>query len=77
MLLSRSLKWEISPENQGVTISNGKVKAGSNAKEGIYKITVTSKSDETIKGEFEVLVSDNAIKKIVLNNKKLLLLTIC
>ena len=66
-----SLKWEISPENQGVTISNGKVKAGSNAKEGIYKITVTSKSDETIKGEFEVLVSDNAIKKIVLDNKKL------
>ena len=67
---NKKVKWSVLPEGQGVAVSNGTLKASSNANTGKYTVTATTSDGTNVSGTMTVVVKDNAITKIVLNQKK-------
>ncbi|MBQ2117262.1 MAG: S8 family serine peptidase [Lachnospiraceae bacterium] len=66
------LAWEVSPKDQGVTVSNGTVKVAKNAKAGKYKIVARAldRKEGAASGAITITVSDNAIQNIKLSSTK-------
>lgn len=73
---SNKVKWSVSPENQGVTVSNGTVRSTANAKPGKYVITAQAigadlKNYTGAKGAITVnVVTGTKVKDVRLSKKR-------
>ena len=70
---NKKVKWKIEPANQGVTISNGKVKASSKAKTGNYTITAVSLDGSELTATKYIEVTDNVVTRLALSSTEITL----
>ena len=70
---NKKLTWSVTPDKQGVTVTNGTVKATSKAKAGTYTITATATDGSEVKASKKIVVTDNVISKISLSDTKITL----
>ena len=66
----KKFNWSIDKPGCGVTVSNGVVKAASNATDGKYIITASCNDGSNVSASKEIEVINSAIKKISLDTKE-------
>jgi len=62
-------EWTVYPEDSGVTVKNGKVTAAKNATSRWYTIKAVAKDGFGAEAEWEVKVTNDAVKSVKINKK--------